>query len=874
MPYSASHEVRSQPVAPSNAHPASSSGDKSDGRSIVTSSTPKAPNDDINLTASSYWQLQLNLAQALGDLFVHTGQPAVLEEQITVCCSVIATSSTPPDILQSALRVLGSAKRARFEQKGQIADIDDSVNNLRTASTLADPSSTRYCWSETELGRSLTRRYQRTGVQEDLTEAIQLQRHAAKSVANDDPDRDQILFNLGNVLWVEYTAYGELSTLKEAIAHHLDALDLRAVVHRDRHVSLNGLAIAFKLFYERSMDPNHLNLTIKYHREALSLRPEGHPERSKSFNNLATTLELRYTVFGQAEDLESSIDMARQALALRPVGHPLRSGAMMNLAIPLSYRAVATGNLGDIEESIRMKRECLAMTSPGNTRRGLFLINLADTVRMGYDIMGRDNDLKEAMMLFREAVQTLPEGHHDHSLALFGLIGVLEQRFDASGQIDDLIEAMNIQQPWFENPDNESNSQQSDFAETAARVYRRYFEQTGDYDSLQNSVRYLFKSVELRKEGHLSLYRSLHELALALRVRFLVWREQEDLQRAVDYQYRALKLLPKGHFEYAQLLSGAAHLHLMHNTPFFDPYLSVELLAEALSDTSRSARLRLVDCLPVFEAMEQLFQIVAIDLDLRHQVLSLYKTAVSLLPRAACFSLDVRSRLRVIEKSDWLGRAAGIHSIIFSRVENAVEILEQGRAVFWTQYLRLRTSFDALPDHLRHELTKTTRQLELGPFFGVASDDADFGTARLSEEVARQRQLSNRIEALVQEARLAPGFERFMFHDSFQVLSRAALKGPVLIFLANAQSAYVIALRAPQAPPECILLPGVNNEVLGQINGQFDNFKKRGRQEATTRSIRQTSVSRKQGRNVLDELWAMVAHVVVTALECHVRLLS
>ena len=63
----------------------------------------------------------------------------------------------------------------------------------------------------------------------------------------------------------------------------------------------------------------------------------------------------------------------------------------------------------------------------------------------------------------------------------------------------------------------------------------------------------------------------------------------------------------------------------------------------------------------------------------------------------AYFGLDAKSRLRTLAKSDELAANGSAHALTLAEPRIAIELLEQGRAVFWLQHLGLRTKFNALP---------------------------------------------------------------------------------------------------------------------------------------------------------------------------------
>jgi hypothetical protein len=78
--------------------------------------------------------------------------------------------------------------------------------------------------------------------------------------------------------------------------------------------------------------------------------------------------------------------------------------------------------------------------------------------------------------------------------------------------------------------------------------------------------------------------------------------------------------------------------------------------------------------------------------------LEAYQIALGLLPQLAAFGLDVRSRptILITAQSNNLGSDAAACAIDLHRYEEAVELLEAGRSVFWSQSLHLRTPLNDL----------------------------------------------------------------------------------------------------------------------------------------------------------------------------------
>ena len=125
------------------------------------------------------------------------------------------------------------------------------------------------------------------------------------------------------------------------------------------------------------------------------------------------------------------------------------------------------------------------------------------------------------------------------------------------------------------------------------------------------------------------------------------------------------------------------------------------------------------------------------------------------------------------------------------RLKEAIQALEQGRALIWSELRGLRTSIDqlAVDPGLAKEFTAVNRELEtlaisVSPSAVMNDDDGleagkemdKFG--RLVEQhqklLARRNKLVSRIQAL-------PGFENFLATPSFDSLRSAAERGPVII---------------------------------------------------------------------------------------------
>jgi len=95
-----------------------------------------------------------------------------------------------------------------------------------------------------------------------------------------------------------------------------------------------------------------------------------------------------------------------------------------------------------------------------------------------------------------------------------------------------------------------------------------------------------------------------------------------------------------------------------------------------------------------------------------------YDIALQALPQVAALSFDVQSRQEALAAdSDGLAWDASRCAIRAGKLEKAIEFLEAGRSIFWTQVLSLRSPFNQLHDielELADRMRELSTELELG----------------------------------------------------------------------------------------------------------------------------------------------------------------
>jgi CHAT domain-containing protein len=177
-----------------------------------------------------------------------------------------------------------------------------------------------------------------------------------------------------------------------------------------------------------------------------------------------------------------------------------------------------------------------------------------------------------------------------------------------------------------------------------------------------------------------------------------------------------------------------------------------------------------------------------------------YDRAMSSMRRSLTFAptLDTQHSGLVALSADFktLPLDYASYQIHTRRLAQAIETLEQGRALLWSEMRRLRTSIDQIrlaDSQLAGKFAEVNRDLEgitfafspdnnVGNGVSFGGEDGDFGRMDpFGHLVVRQRKLLDDREKVISQIQALPGFDNFLKPPSFDALHSAASHGPVVI---------------------------------------------------------------------------------------------
>jgi tetratricopeptide (TPR) repeat protein len=531
-------------------------------------------------------------------------------------------------------------------------------------------------------------------------------------------------------------------------------------------------------------------------------------------SNLGATLRVRFERAGELADLDAAVQAGQAAVEATPTGHPNRATMLSNLGSALQIRFERVGELADLDAAVQAGRAAVDATPTGHPNQARQLSNLGVALRARYQRVEELADLDAAVQAGRAAVEAAPTGHPNRATMLSNLGAALLLRFGRVGELTDL-----------------------DAAVLAGRA-----------------------AVQATPTAHPNRAWHLSYLGATLRVRFERVGELEDLDAAVLAGRAAVDATPTGHPNHAAYLSNlgtALQARFQRTAEPADAETALTAWREATAVAAAPVSVRI--------AAGQAWGALAASRRQWSDAVDGYAAAVGLLPLLVWRGVGRRSRERLL--ADWGGLAADAAAcaIAADRPGLAVELLEQGRGVLWSQLLETRTDLDALReadpelaarlDTVRAALDRPTAPVD------ATSDGA--GAAGPATEAEARMALAREWDRLIDQARALPGFADFARPPAAAQLRRAATAGTVVIV--NVSWWRCDALLVADTAIEVVELPDLTRDsAFDRANGYL-------------RAVRQFRTSRRDApaarialeqaiTAALEWLWDVVAEPVLNAL--------
>ena len=803
------------------------------------------------------------------------------------------------DRCQSELAI---SLHVRFQRDGDTADLDAAITACRLA--LADLPATDPDRPERlgGLGIYLYRRFNAAGDAADLEDAIEVQRQAV-AASPDDPRLAGYLMNLGVFQRRRFERTGNEADLDAAV----EAAQ-RLVLGPGSPDYLAALASVMHVQFDHTGDPAALEAAVQAGRRAVALTPPGTPDHAAHLSHLSTYLMALFDYTGNDADLGAAVDADQQAVALTPPGSPHLAARLSGLGVSLRNRFAHTGNGADLDAAVDAGQRAVALTPPGSPSYAGYLSNLGLLLSNRFDLRGAVADLDAAIDAGHRAMAHVGTGEHDLPDIVSNLGVSLMTRFEFAGEPSDLDAAIDVRQRAVALASLGDQGRPGYLSNLGTALLTR-FERTGDRADLDAAVEAGQRAVALTPPGSPHLGRFLLNLSPSLLMRFTMDHDDMDLEASVEAGQRAVALLPPDH----KSLSGAktnlaialftryrrtgalADLdrvieagqraitptlpdspelasHLTNLGAFFQARLLV-----TQSDSDLDAAVRYARQATELRAGTPQRRLVAArgwgrvtaSAGRVSQAAQGFAAAVGLLPEVVWHGLERATKAEQLAQVAGLAADAAACAVLDGRPRDAVELIEQGRSILWTQALNLRSDLSVLeqsaPD-LAHRLDSIRQILdtpsgEPGPGTPIppVGDPPRLSHAGHASDRELRRRMAREWDSLLAEVRAIEGFSHFLAATPYGELAAAAAAGPVVILNSSAYGSHALVMDSAGDEVRVVELPGMNPDAVVEHSTTM--------QQALTDTDLQPDQSRRAVLGVLGWLWDKVAEPVLAALE-------
>ena len=695
----------------------------------------------------------------------------------------------------------------------------------------------------------LTTRYIQLGVMGNLDEAFVLRQEALDLCPSGHPYRFAPLIGFAVCLSIRFNQLGRIEDLDESITCGRETLKLCPLGHPGRWESLNVLAVSLSTRNDQLGMMENLDEAIVLSREALALCPSGHPSRSDSLINLAEYLSARYQQLGEMKDLIEGIALGQEALELCPCGHPSRAVSLNCLARNLSNRYNRLGKMKDMDEAIVLGREALTFWPPERPNRWKPLTGLAARLTDRYFRLGVIDDLDEAIFLNREALELCPPENPNRFVPLNALAADLSTLYSLFREMKDLDEAiilgreeLSLRPPGHPDRSHSLNN-------LALRLTSRY-KRVDMIQDLNDAIVFGQEALEFLPPAHLNRSIALNNLASHFALRHDRLKESKDLDQAISLNREALELCPSGNPDRSYAL-------LCLTSTLYDRFTRIGDVNDQDELFSLYAELDVLQTVSSIDLVAAKSWICAAERCQHPTTLAAYRTSLRLLVEHLVTLPLLPQNLDILKNKNHIFTSSLAVDAFSAYLRNhspadAVELLEQGRGVFWNQLTRLRSPLDDVI------ASGQAGEKLADKFTALASRIRNMLNSPDTAEHDRAWRLNVRLQKVVTNIRGLPGLSRFLLPPLFSDLQQAASEGPVIIVNASQYSCDALVVLLNQDPVHIPL--SITLEGVGMLSSRLRTLTQR----IISMGVHQ--VTRELGR-ILRELWDDVVSPIVKFLQ-------
>lgn len=744
--------------------------------------------------------------------------------------------------------------------------------------------------------------------------------------------RPEALDKFGEFVLSQEVPRPSVAQIQEAIIAQREALAACDLGTSDHQRRASNLASGLDTLFQKRPDLFIIDEAIKLYEDVLSDLPREHVMRRDLLNNLANSYNRQFQHTHDLDTMQATLRVRREVLAADP-SHPQRDFTHHSLGVALCNRYRRLGNRRDLEDAIHHLREALYLRPRGSSHWHTETVyNLALALLLNYKLIEDPSSLESSVTFFRMAYEDRSTSHAEYLDTISFFASALMVLSEKEGKEDALHEAIEICVRARRMVKDAQLSSKSRLLVTLGKALIQDYKTTLENITLNEAIVVLTEAEKFLSEGRDLV---LEQLISALRLRFAIWNEQEDIYAIIRHtnSYREeLKSISANDKLHAYLTLTTfqslvkaedfhdtdslltAGLRLLDQKPL--DYPGRDLICAVLASDLLNKDLKSFDFIRATELMKQIIHVypnssrMAFDallnlLQLANHILeehdsnpegwgrallSTYVATIRFLPKVAYLGLEQRELL-LSTRTQNMSSAAVSNALKLGEVKLAFELMEQSRAIFWQQSMRLRSkpsAFAGVPAVLADELQQILGHLAEKISSADEYIDSLTWPAWTRDSLTDSRRLSERAEDILEEIRSIPGLERFLIGPSFDEIRQLSMENYVVVLVFHehvCQSHETMCEAIALAPgvPEPIRIPlsEVSYQLLIEVSacleGANANYRSALEGGDSDRAMKMFAPSQRGpvriAHKVLRDLWLSVVQPILVSLGLQVCIL-
>jgi tetratricopeptide (TPR) repeat protein len=675
-------------------------------------------------------------------------------------------------------RAIALLKKAQVD--GDQVDLDDAIE-LFSGTVEAFPQEHEFWAGDmSNLSLALRLRYDRRGDPADLDRAEKVARAAVRATAPTDPHLPGRLDNLSTALSARASRTGDLVAGMEAVRLSSRAVRTAPPHFLHRLVLEENLAAARMVRFHLTGDRDELDRAVTELTGVVAATTQDDQELPRRRGLLGAALHTLFQSTGDPHHLHQAVELLTMAADATLRGSLDQAYILSDLSSALLTRFEETGSPQDLDDAVAAsERSVTGVTGDDPSRPGR-LHTWGQALLAVSEYTGQPQFLDQAIAAFREAVDSLApdarrEAAHSASLgmALMARQFALLRRITPFGISELASDEARLQWERMQDSGELANLAERGLLEDLAAAHeaqRRAVEQAGPH--------------------HPDLGRYLRGLSDTSYSRYRAFGHENDANQAIELCERAVRVIPPHHPEHARaVLQLARFLADLDGSASADRVLS--LWRGLVSQRSTEPSVRAAAAGYAARALVRRGEWGA--------ATEQYSQALEILPSLVSPAQDRTAQEDLLTRWGGLSAEAASCAIAAGDPERALELLEQGRGVLWSQLLDSRTELSALAavdSDLADRLTRVERELNAPP----AAKSAEPWWGRIAD---RRLTLAAERDELLERVRSLPALAGFRRPADAAELRRAAAAGPIALIVSSQwrTDALIVTTTATQTVP-------------------------------------------------------------------------